>query len=281
MKKATLSFFLCILLARCSNYNDRNLSYYDNGKVKTDSTIINGVANGPVKLYTELGTLKMEGFLKNGKRDSVFKFYYNSGSIESIVLYKNGRPNGSSQEYFEDGKLKSEGGYSHGKQDGIVKSYFENGNLKAVGRYVNDTLVGLYKIYYPNKQLQQISFSEQGHVAFLRNYDSLGNFVNERRFIRPVKYDSIINLGENFSMSVRLTGTFDDVAVHAAVGTAMKGVEIKQYNEVSFESNGVINYSFKPSKKGNYICKIWFDVRDKNNGTIFNTYRYNIYYVVR
>lgn len=261
--------------------NDHHLSYYDNGKVKADSTIINGVANGPVKLYTESGRLKQEGFLKNGKRDSVFKFYYDNGNLESIVLYKHGKPNGPSQEYFENGKLKSDGGYSNGRQEGIVKSYFENGNLKAVGKYVNDTLVGLYKLYYPNNQLQQISFSENGHVAFLRNYDSLGNFINEKRFFRSVKYDSIINLGENFTMSARLTGMFDDVAVHAAVGTVMDGVEIKQYNEVPFESNGVINYSFKPSKKGNYICKIWFDVRDKNNGTIFNTYKYNIYFVVR
>lgn len=90
------------------------ISYYENGQIKDESTILNGVRtgkyiyryeNGQAKKeeyfseglkegkffeWYKDGTIWVEGFFKADKQDSVWSWYDTTGIVESIQLFKEG-----------------------------------------------------------------------------------------------------------------------------------------------------------------------------------------------
>lgn len=85
-------FVLTLILASC---NDREIqqTYFENGSIKSECQIKNGVRNGLARTFFENGTLKYEGNFKDGSRDGWHVLYYPNSSIHQRILYdkSNGR----------------------------------------------------------------------------------------------------------------------------------------------------------------------------------------------
>ena len=63
---------------------ERKESFHDNGKLKTQGTIKDGLPNGEWKQYYENGQLEWQGKYVNGKYEGEWKFYHDNGQLESI-----------------------------------------------------------------------------------------------------------------------------------------------------------------------------------------------------
>ena len=84
---------------------------------------------GPNKTYYESGKLKTESIYKNGEKEGFFKTYYESGELQSETNFKNGKEEGLFKLYYKSGEFRSETNIKNGFPDGPVKNYNENGEL--------------------------------------------------------------------------------------------------------------------------------------------------------
>ena len=108
-------------------YDDKNSvfgfqkSYYKNGNVELDCTVING----------------------NGKIIS----YYENGNKKDEYELTNGVPNGISINYYENGLIHTKGNFVNGKLDGILYQFTENGDACSQVEYKNGEYVKPYYTY--------------------------------------------------------------------------------------------------------------------------------------
>ena len=80
--------------------------FYDNGKLKTVGSYINGKSAGEWRAYHENEQLEKIGqYDENGKRTGEWKTYYNNGKLESIGKSSNGKQIGEWKYYDRKGKL--------------------------------------------------------------------------------------------------------------------------------------------------------------------------------
>ena len=96
---------------------------------------------GLYESYYENGKLESETPYKNGKRDGLAKVYYKNGKLEAEIPYKNGKRDGLVTGYYKNGKLKYQFPHKNGKAEGFLKCYHENGGLLVGAIFQNGTLV--------------------------------------------------------------------------------------------------------------------------------------------
>jgi len=86
--------------------NDSVIQYYNNGKIKYKSFLVNGIVEGKAISYYENGNIKEETNYKNGKMNGLLVAYYNSGEIETKQEFKNDTVFGRIEFYFKNGNVK-------------------------------------------------------------------------------------------------------------------------------------------------------------------------------
>ncbi len=119
----------------------------ENKKVETKSKKKSDTTDGSKKYYSQDGKLKTELTILNGKRHGVAKNYYKNGKLSLEMNYKNGKREGLSKRYYEDGTLYQETLYKDDKIDGERKKYKEDGKLMSVARFEkNRPCLGLKEI---------------------------------------------------------------------------------------------------------------------------------------
>ncbi len=69
--------------------NGYNIFYYENGKISSEGTMLNGKPDGYWKNYYENGRLKSEGNRKNFLLDSLWRFYNEKGQLTVEINFKN------------------------------------------------------------------------------------------------------------------------------------------------------------------------------------------------
>ena len=88
--------------------------YYENGNLKTETTVINAKANGTLKAYYPTGVLQSEAYYLQGKLSGAVRIYTENSKLLFEQNFKDGTPNGWFREYDEAGKVKSELFYTDG-----------------------------------------------------------------------------------------------------------------------------------------------------------------------
>lgn len=115
--------------------NGKKHTYYDNGNVKIEYILKNGVGHGPVKNFYENGQLSLEG------------------------AYLNGKKHGKFVEYSDSGKINAQYSLENGLLQGKVYLYYD-GRLQEVKEYKNDTLNGAYSAFvYDDSGKVSVKFS--------------------------------------------------------------------------------------------------------------------------
>jgi antitoxin component YwqK of YwqJK toxin-antitoxin module len=116
-------------------------SFHDNGKLKTQGTIKDGLPHGEWKQYYENGQLQWQGQYVNGIMDGEWKSYHDNGQLFWVVKYVNGETEGEWKQYYDNGQLEEEGKYVNGKEEGEWKSFYDNGNVDKIEVYEDGELV--------------------------------------------------------------------------------------------------------------------------------------------
>lgn len=79
--------------------------------------------------YHENGQIKTEGSFSNGKRDGEWKSFYEDGTPWSLNTYKEGILDGAYMAWHENGQVRIEGQYINGVETGIWKYFTADGIL--------------------------------------------------------------------------------------------------------------------------------------------------------
>jgi antitoxin component YwqK of YwqJK toxin-antitoxin module len=202
-------------------------------------------------IYYDNGNIKLEVNLKNGVRHGLFIDYYEDGSIKSRSTWVNGKVNGKAEHYYESGKLKEVTYWKEGKANGISEEYYENGQLfkKAINK--NDQTVGEIDFYHDNGALKEKRIhDENGEEMYRSNYDSNGQMLFEAFFPLTIYKPDTLGSNELYEIKLKfgvkpryktqlLTGIFDEQ--HKLVDT----IAI-----IEPDANDIYTYSFIPTKEG-------------------------------
>ena len=147
-------------------------SFHDNGKLKTQGTIKDGLNYGEWKQYYDNGQLEEEGKYVNGEEEGEWKYYLKDGNVDKIKVYEdgelvdepeeetvnqtdtNGKKTGVWETKHKNGNIKERGEYENNKRVGVWETKHDNGNLFKRGGYVNGIAEGEWKFYDKSEKLK-------------------------------------------------------------------------------------------------------------------------------
>jgi uncharacterized protein len=111
--------------------------FYDNGKLLSEGTLVNGKPDGYWKSYHENGILKSEGNRKDLQLDSVWKFYNDKGIITNAISYKKGKKNGPRSSYNEAGQMVKSEDFVDDVKSGYSYTYYPTGKVQSITLFEN------------------------------------------------------------------------------------------------------------------------------------------------
>lgn len=163
--------------------------YNKEGAVIRSNTYVDGMLQGPYKIYFAHGTLKEEGEYKadelngelkayhanealwievtyvDGKQNGPFKRYYGTGQLEYDYTNVESEIDGPFKYYFANGNLSDEKTFSKGLLTGERREYFESGQLASIKTYKEGVLEGPYKTYYSHGQVSSEGIATKGNLS--------------------------------------------------------------------------------------------------------------------
>lgn len=226
-----ISFFLVIILSSCQN---KEIEYYESGKIK--------------KSYEH----------KNNKFNGQYKEFYENGNIKLVHIYENGILKDSSVFYDEGANVNQITHYLN--KDITYVKIFKNKKISSEGKLFRDMKVDKWNYYNSHEKLEKVfdyiticgkSYSNQGWY-FTSEGDTLidkSNFIKYNNLKRNLKPKEILNfkmlyksiLPENSKSFVCLSSKIQD--------------DFCNINEVKLDTIYSQNNSFDVlisfSKKGN------------------------------
>lgn len=147
------------------NPNGYNKFYYDNGKVSSEGSMVNGKPDGYWKTYSPNGTIKSEGNRKNFQLDSVWKFYNEQGKLAFEFNYKEGKKNGLKKIYnAKEGVLLTSENYVNDIKEGNLINYYKDGRINQTIPFVNGKEEGQGYEYAPDSTILTLTQYKMGFV---------------------------------------------------------------------------------------------------------------------
>lgn len=107
------------------------LDTYDNGAMKSCSTVSNGWLHGVSEGWHTNGQKQVEEHFVNGSSHGWRTKWHSNGQKLSEVLVADGKLEGTFRSWHENGRRAEEIGLKDGQPDGPSKAYFPSGFLKS------------------------------------------------------------------------------------------------------------------------------------------------------
>lgn len=148
------------------------------------------------------GNLKSESTLKNGKIEGLVKNYFEDGSIESVGEWKEDKIHGQLISYFPSGAIRSISLWSNGMQEGESLFYYKSGALMSRSYFVNGNREGKSEVFFDDANLKELKFYDHGAILYLKTFDSLGEVVFDNVLPIVKLRDDTLQVGDRLEMSV-------------------------------------------------------------------------------
>lgn len=141
------------------------LEYHESGKVKKRTYYLNDIPHGGES-----------GFYKNGK-------------VRYTIIWNQGVPHGFYQIYYQSGYVKKSGVWVNDKNVGAHVEYYNTGTVERRSTYNSQgELEGAIVAYHLNEKIAAVEMYEQGlKNGFSLSFDSLGNLLETRKFLKDVE----------------------------------------------------------------------------------------------
>lgn len=110
-----------------NNNIHHDLWYY----ISTDVITLSRVKNGIRKSFHDNGTIKEEEELIDGIRHGVVKMWHDNGNLQLEEHYENGIKNGPSKRWYTNGRKRFESNFINNVEHGIRKRWNENYQCQA------------------------------------------------------------------------------------------------------------------------------------------------------
>jgi antitoxin component YwqK of YwqJK toxin-antitoxin module len=186
------------------------MTFWPNGKIRTECTYKDDQKNGYYKEYAENGNLiRIEKYLSGElqkeavevQKLTVDKTYYPDGTVQTVTMYRNGIPEGIKKYYdpagglekaeeYRNGSLAGEGSVTEdGTKTGYWKEYYSGGKIKAEGKYEKGKPAGQWKYYHENGTLEQTGvYTADGKPdGIWKWYFESGGLLREETYYRGLK----------------------------------------------------------------------------------------------
>lgn len=189
--------------------------FFPNGKVKTETSYLNGKKTGYSKTFLENGSLgNIEKYVGDSLQSEapelatkleVRNEYYEDGAIKKTGTYLYGIAEGTHKEYSQEGKITAAKIFHEGNLvgEGLIDEagnlrgpwteYHANGKTKGKGNYDNGAKVGEWVFYHPNgKTEQKGKYDKKGRPQDLWKwfYDN-GNLLREENYLNGKREGSL------------------------------------------------------------------------------------------
>lgn len=126
----TFAFILLLLGGATFAQGEYTVYKYDNGRISSEGTMVDGKPEGYWKTYFPSGNIQSEGNRKNFELDSTWIFYNDSQEKVSEITYKRGKKNGV-QITYRDGVPYEKTFYANDKRTDEVLNYYPTGELRS------------------------------------------------------------------------------------------------------------------------------------------------------
>ena len=140
MRKALLFFWVALFFASCNNTvqpvaadDGTQRSYWDNGRLKSESHYVDGKLDGPYKTWYANGQVFQDGQYAKGMMDCSWFIFYPEGQLASKALYEMGK--GKQTCYNEEGCIIMEVNYVDNLKHGKEIYYATDGTVLQVVEY--------------------------------------------------------------------------------------------------------------------------------------------------
>ena len=187
-------------VARRLNFSDGKIDgvqkyYNDDGTLKSEHIMMNGVKEGPQKFYRDGVLNRIENYKNNILNGERIEFFPGTDKIRTSSHYENDKKNGITDVYYESGNIHQKIKYHQG-QIKSFKQFYKDVNLKREGTYTTrfggEPQIGLEISYYPNGNKE----SKIDHMTRESTYyREDGSIQSERiktfmNFFKLVQYDT-------------------------------------------------------------------------------------------
>jgi hypothetical protein len=105
-------------------------AFFPDGTLQGETHYVDGLAEGPARLWDEGGNLLSECDMKGGARHGVMTEYWpGTDKPQRVVHYKDNRVEGVVREFYRNGKLKRERHFRNDAAHGVDRIFDEEGNV--------------------------------------------------------------------------------------------------------------------------------------------------------
>lgn len=181
MRNGVVVMLLMLVVASCRNEVEVKKDYWENGKVKSELSYVDGELNGPCVWYMANGKPQMEVPYSHNKMNGLLRRWHENGNLMEESWYKDGVQDSVSRAYSLKGLLIEEGWYVDGKLNGEYHRWYENGQVFQEGGFVDDMMDGSWLIFYADGNLAakadfdrgtgvQTSYEQSGYKCLVTNY---------------------------------------------------------------------------------------------------------------
>lgn len=124
-------FFSIFSICSCNSGNEEvRKTYYENGNVEVEYSVLDGQYHGETKFYYNDGTLKSIVNYLHGKEDGEYKTYHPNGILKMVSFYDEGVKVDTTKIFDEEKRLIELQVYDQRGVLNYFEKYDEHGNLR-------------------------------------------------------------------------------------------------------------------------------------------------------
>lgn len=153
------------------DYTGKCTITFDNGKIKEEFDLKNGVISGEFKTYYETGQIKSLNTYLSGEQVGEEKEWHENGNLKKTITIDTNTKERKKEYYYENGQMsKLEHTDANDERKGEYKEWYQNGHLKEQSTFIgNSERAGDWLEFYENGGKKLEAEFKNGEVLF-RNY---------------------------------------------------------------------------------------------------------------
>lgn len=175
-------FLIAILLiisflSSCKDENDAVISYWPDGKIKSELRYTDGKLNGRCKWYYSNGNPSMEVVYSMNMLNGESTRWYENGNLEEKAYYIDNQYDGVVEEYNVFGKLVKKSTYKNGVLNGMFYQWYDNGKPFVEGEYLDGKMHGGWIMFYQDGSIGSNAVYDRG-TGVQKGYSEGGVYQN-------------------------------------------------------------------------------------------------------
>ena len=159
---------------------DKDIFYYDSGKVQQTAELQNGLKQGELIGYYESGAVQYKINYVDNLAQGESIAYYESGAVQYKVNYVDDLKQGEQIAYYESGELEFKRNWVDNLKQSEEIGYYESGAVKFKVNYLGDLKQGEEFFYFESGEIDYTKLWNKGYLKERKLALVIGNALYEK-----------------------------------------------------------------------------------------------------